>query len=318
MPARWPDLAVLDLLTAVGATGSLGAAARQVGMAQPNASRALRGLERDLGLTLLHRTPRGSSLTPHGLLVAEWSASALEPARRLTLACEALRTSSRGQVAVAASRTIAEYLVPSWLAALREELPDVQVLLRVENSSEVCAEVLSGATEVGFIESEHVPRGLRHTVVDRDELVVVVAPGHAWARRRRPLIRAELAATPLVTRERGSGTRETLEARLGLVDPAPLTPAPPALELGSNDSVRIAVASGAGAAVMSELAVRESLSAGTLVRVPVTDLALERRLRAVWTGSGDLRGSARDLVQVARTAGRLRSRRPTPDGAARR
>jgi len=307
---RWPDLAVLDLLAAVGATGSLGAAARQVGMAQPNASRALRGLERDLGLTLLHRSPRGSRLTEHGVLVAEWGAAVLDPARRFALACEALRAHDRERITVAASRTIAEYAVPTWLTQLRADSPGVHVLLHVENSADVCERVAAGDAEVGFVEAPRVPKGLRSAVVGRDQLLVVVAPGHPWTRRRRPLTAAELAATPLVTREHGSGTRETLEAAL-----APATAAAPALELASNDSVRIAVASGAGAAVLSELAVRESLANGSLVQVPLDGVALERRFRAVWTGRSEPRGSAGDLVRIAQASSGLRRR---PAGAPRR
>ncbi|KGN39283.1 LysR family transcriptional regulator [Knoellia subterranea] len=292
---RWPDLGVLELLTAVGSTGSLGAAARQVGMAQPNASRALRGLERDLGLSLVHRSPRGSRLTTHGLLVVEWAAAVLEPALRFGLACDSLRSHARGRLGVAASRTIAEYAVPQWLSTLREESPEVQVMLHVMNSAEVCDAVQEGTSDLGFIEAPRAPRGLRSTVVGRDRLLVVVAPAHPWARRRRPLTAAELAQTPLVLREPGSGTRETLEARL-----APLELAPPALELGSNDSIRISVASGAGATVLSELAVRQALAAGTLVEVPVADLDLERRFRAVWSGPAAVRGPASDLVRIAR------------------
>jgi DNA-binding transcriptional LysR family regulator len=58
-----PDLTALEILVLVAETGSLGAAARRVGMAQPNASRALARLERQLGLTLVVRTPAGSRVT---------------------------------------------------------------------------------------------------------------------------------------------------------------------------------------------------------------------------------------------------------------
>ncbi len=53
--------------------------------------------------------------------------------------------------------------------------------------------------------------------------MVVTAPAHSWARRRCPVPAPELAATPLILRERGSGTRQVLDAALrahgGLADP---------------------------------------------------------------------------------------------------
>ena len=66
--------------------------------------------------------------------------------------------------------------------------------------------------------------------------MVVVDPSHPWARRRKPLRANELAATPLIVRESGSGTRITLETTLSGHEVAS-----PLLELGSNSAVKISV-----------------------------------------------------------------------------
>ncbi|MBP6995766.1 MAG: LysR family transcriptional regulator [Phycicoccus sp.] len=298
----WPDLALLELLVAIDSTGSLSEASRRVGVSQPNASRTLRRVERTLGLALVEADTRGSRLTPHGVLVAEWAQSVLDPARALLVAVEGLRTDSRGHLAVAASRTIAEYAVPAWLALLRSEQPQVLATLTVDNSSQVCDLVLDHACELGFIESPGVPKSLRHTTIGVDELVVVVAPSHPWTRRRRrPVTAAELAATPLVVRESGSGTRATAERALTAFDRAA-----PALELASNEAVRIAVASGAGPAILSPLAVASALASGQLTQVAVEGVDLRRRFRAVWSRSRTLAPAAGELLRIARIA------RPSP------
>lgn len=302
----WPDLSVLELLTAVGATGSLGAAAREVGMAQPNASRAIRRLERDLGLTLLHRATTGSRLTSAGTVVAGLARGVLDPAHELLLGAATLRDGSASKLSIGASRTVAEYGLPAWLSLFRSSHPDVAVTVAVENSTEVFHRVTEGRCDVGFVESPRVPRGLRTTVVGVDELFLVVPPDHPWARRRAPLPLAELAATPLVCREPGSGTRRTLDDVLATYDPVP-----PALVLSSNEAVRISVISGAGPAVLSELAVAGSLASGQLVSVPIAGAPLSRRLRAVWDGPKVLTGPAGDLVGLARGIRRMGgSRRP--------
>src|SRR5699024_8558870 len=84
----------------------------------------------------------------------------------------------------------------------------------VRDTAVVCAGGCRGACEVGFVESPTVPRGLHSTTVAVDRLVVTVPPTHPWSRRRTPLSVAELAATPLVVREPGSGTRTTLDLAL--------------------------------------------------------------------------------------------------------
>ncbi|SCF57303.1 LysR substrate binding domain-containing protein [Streptomyces sp. DconLS] len=111
--------------------------------------------------------------------------------------------------------TIAEYLLPGWLLALHAERPDTAVSLLAGNSARVAELLLSGEADLGFVEGLSVPAGLDAVVIGHDRLIVVTAPGHPWARRRRPLSPQELGETPLILRERGSGTRQVLDAALG-------------------------------------------------------------------------------------------------------
>ncbi|GAB2522871.1 LysR family transcriptional regulator [Paramicrobacterium agarici] len=293
--AQLPDLAALALLCAVAEHGSLSRAAASIGMVQPNATRTLRQLESELGFRLVDRGPRGSTLTHDGAIVADWASDVVAAARGLRSAAEALRDSQQSHVRVAASKTVAEAFLPRWLAVLRAERPQVALHLTAQNSHEVQDAVEAGDADVGFVESPGVRRGLRHAEVARDRLVVVVSPQHPWARRRRPVTDAELARTPLVVREPGSGTRTTFESAL-----AHLNPVAPTLELDSNAAVRISVASGAGPAVLSELAVADAVRSGELVTVP-TEREFARRMRAVWL-PGTVHDAAELLVSIARRA----------------
>ena len=192
---------------------------------------------------------------------------------------------------VAASLTIAEYLLPGWLSRWRVRRPDVQINLIGINSAAVAQLVLDGEVDLGFIEGPQVPPGLSARVVGQDRLVVVAAPDHPWARRRRPLSPAELASTPLVQREPGSGTRVAFEHALRGHDIAT-----PALELSTASAVRGAAAAGAAPTVASAFAIGDDLKARRLVEIPVTGLDLSRRLRAVWPRGQRLTGPARDLL----------------------
>jgi DNA-binding transcriptional LysR family regulator len=140
-----------------------------------------------------------------------------------------------------------------------------------------------------------VPSGLDATVIAHDRLIVVTAPGHPWARRRAPLAAAELAATPLILREEGSGTRQVLDAALGGL-------ARPLIELSSTTAVKASAVSGAGPAVLSELALGEELSAHRLVSIPLADVRLARALRAVWPTGHRPTGPARDLLSLTHGA----------------
>jgi molybdate transport repressor ModE-like protein len=291
-----PDFESLRLLVLVGELGSIGRAAAKLGIAQPSASKRLATLERRFGLALVDRTRRGSALTPDGRVVTDWARRVLDELNVLVTGAEALRTQRQAELRVAASLTVAEHLAPGWIGALRQAHKDLYVGLLITNSSIVCDLVLAGDVDLGFVESPTVPAELSARRVAVDRLAVVVPPGHPWARRRRPLTPTDLATTPLVVREHGSGTRETLERALRR---AKVGEVKPVLELGSTTAVRSAVVEGAGPAVLSVLAVDVDLTEGRLVEVATDGLDLRRQLRAVWPGGRRLIGSAAELLAVA-------------------
>lgn len=292
---RLPDLADLDLLVRVARTESLGAAAASLGLSQPSVSRRVAALERRLRLSLLERSPRGSTLTPQGRVVVGWAEALLRSAQEFESAVAALQRSGAGSVRAAVSMTIGEHHAPLWLAALRRSDPALEVALTVANSAGVCEQVERGVVDVGFVEGPRVPRGLRRARLGADALVIAVDPDHPWATAD-PLRVADLAEARLLVREPGSGTRDTLEhalARHGVT----LTPA---LEMASNTALTAAALAGMGPVVLSELAVADELAAGRLVRVAVPELDLARAFTAVWRGDVELSPAATALLRTAR------------------
>ncbi|NDL56142.1 LysR family transcriptional regulator [Phytoactinopolyspora mesophila] len=294
----WPDLNSLELFVLVAEHGSVGQAAARHGITQASASRRLDTLERELGVPLLVRSTTGSRLTDDGRVVVDWARATLAAAGDLMAGVSALRHERAGALRVAASMTVAEYLMPGWLMTFRHNRPDVDVSLQVANSESVGEMVRAGDVDLGFIESPSVPGGLTSRQVATDRLVVIVAPAHRWARRRTPIPAAELAATPLVVREPGSGTRTALERILDRNQMAA-----PLLELSSNAAVKVAVETGQAPAVLSNLAVAGEVRDGRLRDVAVAELELDRPLRAVWPRRRRLAEPAATLVRLAEQAG---------------
>lgn len=295
MTGQRPDLEDLDLLLLVARSGSLGQAAMELRISQPSVSRRMVRLEKVLGLQLLERGRRGTVLTPGGRVIVGWASTLLASADQFNESVDAMREQRAVSLRVAASMTIAEHLAPIWLTKLRERSPEAVVSLSVHNSTDVAAMVESGEADVGFVESPAVRAPLRRRRIAWDELKVVVNPNHAWARRRSPISAAILVRQPLLVREVGSGTRETIDealARVGLV----LTPS---FTLASNAALKSSALVGIGPAVLSELAVSEELRAGLLVAIEVADIDLRRPLSVVWREDRSLPDSAEALLKVA-------------------
>lgn len=304
MSRRWPDPAALELLVAVAEHGSVGAAARTLDMAQPNASRTLHRLEQDLRVVLLARTPQGSTLTPEGELVVTWARGVLGQSQTLLDGVALLRRERTARVSVVATPAIAEHLMPMWVAELRSTARarapqwyragaagrrtapapadvEVEVDLTVASSQEVLRRVARGA-------------GLEVVTFGSEGLVVLVAPHHPWARREAPITPAELARTPLVLPAAGSSVRRTIDHAL-----APYDPVPARAEPRTSAGVLAAVAAGASPGVLNSLDAAQAIRSARVAAVATRGLVLARPLQVLWPRGGRPGGPAGELVGIA-------------------
>jgi DNA-binding transcriptional LysR family regulator len=257
---------------------SFSAAARELGMTQPAVSNHLHALEERFGVTLLTRggqvraTPAGESLAGHARRVlAEISTLETEMARH---------AGPRGRLVVGVSTTPGELLLPRLAAVFSARYPEVTLDVRVADTEEILAALLSREVEVAVVgrEVEH-PRLVGH-VIEEDELVPVVAAADRLASRsdEEHIAAEELAGRAFVLREEGSATRRAVEEGLRA---AGIGEAQVAMELGSNAAVAGAVAAGAGIGVVparlvaSEPAVRALKVRGLQIRRPFV-LLVER------------------------------------------
>jgi DNA-binding transcriptional LysR family regulator len=171
--------------------------------------------------------------------------------------------------------------------------PKVTLSLAIGNTAQVARATAEGDADLGFVEGEVEDNLLACVPVATDQLVLVVAPDHAWAGRP-SLDPAALPETGWVLRERGSGTRQMFEAAALAygVDPARLSVV---MELPSNEAVVAAVEAGAGATVISRLVAAAGLARGSLVALPLR--FPERRFSALH--HGDRRRSAAEAAFLA-------------------
>jgi DNA-binding transcriptional LysR family regulator len=254
-------------------TGSVQGASEALDLTQSAATKRIQALERRLGVTLLTRSRHGVRPTEEGM--------ALYPEARRGLDALAL---AEGAVAgaraarplrIAASHTIGEALLPTWLTAFRAELPGVHPQVDVVNSVGAIAAVREERADVGFVEGLEPLDGLETKVVARDRIVLAVAADHRWAHRRKVNPR-ELAGGRWISRESGSGMRAVATAVLAGVG----VELEPDLSLASLEGVKRSLAAG-GFALISDLALEPDLAAGRLVTLPLKDLTIERPLTAI-------------------------------------
>lgn len=236
----------LELFLAVLDQGGVGRAARARHISQPAVSEHLQGLGDYFGVALLERRGRRVRPTPAARLLEPYARQTVGLLRSAEHALAELRGLERGALTIGASTTPGTYLVPPALGRFRARYPGLSLRLRIGDTREIGRWVMAAEVELGVIGEATLLPGMVAEPWGLDELVLIVPRGHALAARRavRP---AALADEPLIVREEGSSTREVAAHYLGR---SGLT-LEPAMELGSTEAIREAVAAGLGVAVVS-------------------------------------------------------------------
>lgn len=225
--------------------GSFSAAGRALGMTQPAVSNHLHALEERFGVALLVRGGRGALATSAGECLAGHARRVLEAISELEGDIAQYRE-PRGRLAVGASTTPGEVLIPHIAVELSERYPEVALDVHIADTEESIDALLKREVEVIVVGREVEDPRLDGCVIEDDELIPVAAASN-------PLVDLEaapedLAEHPFVMREEGSATRRAAEEGLAAAGLSPRV----AMELGSNAAVLGAVAEGAGIGIVPE------------------------------------------------------------------
>lgn len=241
---------------------SISAAARRMYLTQPTVSERLAELERETRVPLLQRSRHGVQLTSEGATFYEQARKVLDEMKVLHQRMQDLRDVDDTKLRFAACVMVGERLLPEWLWRFKKQTPNVVPIVLMGNDSAVLAAVRSGETPIGIVACDGNCEDFESTTVVDDELVVVVAPTHPWARRR--VFLEDLSSEPFISREHGSTIRTVVEQTLKDMGNIVLDIQ---MELNSNTAVKEATESGFGFSILSRADVKRKLEAGTLVRV---------------------------------------------------
>jgi aminoethylphosphonate catabolism LysR family transcriptional regulator len=237
-------LTQLRSFLAVARAGGFTAAARILHVSQPTLTTQIRLLEEQYGVELFHRIGRGVRLTDTGRQLFELAgplANVEEDAVHLLRDTGELRT---GTLTVGA---VGPYQATDMLAAFSRKYPGVTVCVRFGNSASVLQELLDVRTDVAVLAHFSDDPRLHNLPYSRARVVAFVPRRHRLAGKRSIRI-AQLAGERLVMRETGSTTRRALEAAFARAHVKPRI----AMEVGSREAIREAVAKGIGVGTVSE------------------------------------------------------------------
>ena len=222
---------------------------------------------------------------------AERAISAIEGGRQALAELDGL---AHGSLLIGASTTPGLYVLPRIVAAFRTKYPGVNVKLQIANSQAIEGRVRERELDLGIVGGHALRPGEEClTAGMRDELVLIVAPEHAWARRR-AIDPDSLADQPLLVREEGSATRSVTERALQRAHVKFRV----AMELDHTEAIKQGVMAGLGVAFVSLYAVRGEIAAGRLNAVRLRGVRIQRHFHVIHHEARRVTASARAFMEL--------------------
>src|SRR2546426_1527208 len=287
------DLGQLEVFLTVAREGRFSRAAEKLFRTQSAVSQTIHKLEEELGEPLLDRSSRDCLLTDAGRVLQEYAERLLNLRNDAQEALVELRELHKGKLAIAANEFTALYLLPV-LAEFRRLHPMIKVTVQRALGSHIPDDVLRHNSELGVLTYDPQEPQLHSVVVYLDELIFVVPPSHPLAGERQVSIR-QLGAESFVAHIVSSPYREKVIQTFKRHK----TPLHMDIELPTLQAIKRFVAMGNGVALLPEISVENELARGELVRIPVRELRLHRKLRLVYRKSASLSHAARAFLKVA-------------------
>ncbi|QLG39481.1 MULTISPECIES: selenium metabolism-associated LysR family transcriptional regulator [unclassified Paenibacillus] len=269
----------LHIFYTVAEKGSFSAAAQALHMTQPAVTMQIQSLEDYFGTKLLHRSTKKIELSEAGRTLLPHAKRSVELVRQTDEAMSAFTQMLQGRLQLGASLTIGEYVLPRMLGPFARQYPDISIVMKVMNTTQIMDDILKHQLNFGLIEAPvHHPDMIVEPVM-QDELKLVVPAGHALADRGEVELE-DVLSYAFVLREKGSGTRQVMEDQLQKrnIDPQDMNVV---MELGSTGAVKSAVEAGVGITMLSPSSVQHELALGLVHIVDIRGLEFKRQFYAI-------------------------------------
>jgi DNA-binding transcriptional LysR family regulator len=294
------DLGQLEVFLAVAREKKFSRAAEKLHRTQSAVSQSIHKLEEDIGEPLLDRSSRDGLLTDAGCVLQEYAERLLNLRDDASGALAELRELHRGKLTIAANEFTALYLLPI-LGEFRRLHPMIRIVVQRSLGSHIPDDLLRHNSELGVLTYDPEEAQLRSIVVYLDELIFVVPPTHPLASESEVSIR-QLGAESFVAHIVSSPYREKVIQAFKRHK----TPLHMDIELPTLQAIKRFVAMGNGVALLPEISVESELARGELVRIPVRELRLHRKLRLVYRKAASISHAARAFLKVAETVSNQR------------
>jgi len=287
------DFDQLETFLEVARHASFSRAAEKRFRTQPAISSQIRALEEEVGAKLFDRSGGKVALTAAGKVFQKYSEEALEARKNIINAMAEMERVPRGEIVVGANEGTFLHILPEVFAEFKKLYPNVAVQVSRLERAKILESVIDNSVDFGVVSTPVDDKRLTVVAIHRDELVIIVPPGHPLSRMKEVGI-SEVVRFPLLLPKIGR-TRDALES---LFDERHLKPRI-AMELDSSELLKRFVAADVGVGFIARSNAIEDIRAGTLKAIPMADTSIRRELALVFRKDKALSRAALAFIDIA-------------------
>ena len=287
------DFDQLDTFLEVARTLSFSRAAERRFRTQPAISAQIRALEEEVGAKLFDRSGGKVSLTAAGKVFLKYCEQASESRKQIVTQLGEMERVPRGEIVVGANEGTCLHILPEVFAEFKKQYTKVGVSILRSEGTKILESIIDNSVDFGVVSLPVTDSRLTVVPIHRDELVIIVAPGHALASAKSSTM-ADAAKYPLLLPKAGR-TRDTLE---GILHDRRIKPQI-AMELDSSELLKRFAAAGVGVGFIARSNVQDDIRAGNLVSVEITDAEIRRDLALVFRKDKALSRAALAFIDIA-------------------
>ena len=254
-------------------------AANELNITQPAVTKHIKEIELNLNIKLFERNGTKIKLTKAGEILLKYTEEIFSVYQKMEFEIGQLQEKQKGTLRLGASTTIAQYVLPPILAEFRKRFPEIQLSLVIQNSEKIEDLLANQKIDIGLIEAQIKNRTFHYFPFMKDEIVLVSRQNHSISIKNNIKL-DDLKNIPLVFREPGSGTLETIDLALKSKN-IKLNELNIEIQLGSIESIKSYVLHSDALAFLSIQSILQELKNQTLTIIDIKNLVIERNFNFI-------------------------------------
>ncbi len=248
---------------------SISKAAKELHLTQPGLSMQIQSLEKDLGVTLLTRSNRGVELTEAGDVVFDYAGTILSMQDNVERDLQNLKSNKKDLI-IGSCKAVGEYALPCSIYVFKHDNLNIDINYTISNSDDVMKNLVDRTINIGIVHGSMNKRNIKLEKITSDRLLLVTS----LPIMKNKVTLNELKSLPLIFREEGSGTRDTILQHL-LTKDIKQKDLNILYELNSMEAIKSSVISGKCISFIPELTIKRELKDGILREIEIEDLNIQ-------------------------------------------